>query len=57
MEWIKKHTDTCIILGAFAASVLWMNGKFNSVENRLNTIEVVLILKEIMPKEMAHKHE
>lgn len=50
---MKKHVDTVIILGAFGASLLWMNGKFNAVENRLKTIEVVLIMKNIMPKELC----
>lgn len=53
MEWMKKHVDTVIILGAFGASLLWMNGKFNAVENRLKTIEVVLIMKDIMPRELC----
>jgi hypothetical protein len=60
-EWFKKHTDTCIILGAFAVSVLWMNGKFNDVDKRFNEIEkeiavmnTVLLMKNILPKELAH---
>jgi len=34
MDWMKKHVDTVIILTAFGASVLWMNGKFNDVDKR-----------------------
>jgi hypothetical protein len=41
-NWFKKHTDTIVILGAIASSFLWMNGKFNSIELRLNNIETVL---------------
>jgi len=57
MDWMKKHVDTVVILGAFGASLLWMNGKFNSVEQRLKTIEVVLIMKDIMPKELCKTHQ
>ncbi len=60
MDWIKKHVDTVIILTAFGTSVLWMNGKFNDVDKRFNDIEkdistlkTVLIMKNIMPVELA----
>lgn len=36
--------DTIAVLGAIITSFLWMNGKFNSLELRLNTIETVLIV-------------
>lgn len=80
MDWFKKHVDTVIILGAFGASVLWMNGKFNEVDCRfhevdnrfsklekefdkrfnelekdIDKIKTVLILKHIMPTELAHE--
>lgn len=60
MEWFKKHMDTVIILGSFAAAVLWINGKFNDVERNIGELrtdmavmKTVLIMKNIMPKEMA----
>lgn len=56
MEWVKKHTDTVIILSAFAASILWMNGKFNDIEKDLAVVKAVLVLKNIMPIELA-KHD
>ena len=63
MEWFKKHVDTAIILTAFGASILWMNGKFNDVDKRFNDIEkdivmikTVLIMKDIMPTKLA-QHE
>jgi len=55
MEWMKKHVDTVIILGAFAASLLWMNGKFNKLETDLAIMKTVLIMKNIMPAELASK--
>ncbi len=64
MDWIKKHVDTVIILTAFGTSVLWMNGKFNDVDKRFNEIEkdisimkTVLIMKNIMPAELAKSKE
>ena len=53
MEWFKKHTDTAIILGAFASSILWMNGRFNTIEKDIVMIKTVLILKNIMPTDLA----
>ncbi len=53
MEWFRKHTDTVIILGAFAASLIWMNGKFNEIEKDMAVIKAVLVMKNIMPGELA----
>lgn len=55
MEWVKKHTDTVIILASFASSVLWMNGKFNELEKDIAVMKACLIMKNIMPSELAHK--
>ncbi len=64
MDWMKKHTDTIVVLGGILASVLWMNGKFNEVDKRFNEIEkdivmikTTLILKNILPVELAHVEE
>lgn len=61
MDWMKKHIDTVIILGAFGASILWMNGKFSEVDQRFSGIEkdivmikTVLIMRNIMPTELAN---
>ena len=53
MDWFKNHTDTVIILTAFAASLMWMNGKFNNVEKDMAVIKAVLVMKNIMPVELA----
>lgn len=53
MDWMKKHVDTVIILGAFGASLLWMNGKFNTIEKDITIIKTVLIMRDIMPKELC----
>lgn len=55
MDLIKKHVDTVIILGGIISSVLWMNHKFNQLEKDVTIIKTVLILKNIMPTELAHK--
>lgn len=62
MDWFKKHVDTVIVLGGILTAVIWMNGKFSEIDvklsevnNRLVVIETTLILKGIMPKELAQK--
>ena len=55
MDWLKKHADTVVIIGAVATSMLWMNGKFNSLEKDMAVMKTVLIMKNIMPAEMATK--
>jgi hypothetical protein len=62
METLKKHVDTVVVLGGILASVLWMNGKFNDVEKDINSLKTdiavmktVLIMKNIMPTELAQK--
>jgi hypothetical protein len=57
MDWIKKHVDTVIILTAFGTSILWMNGKFNEIEKELTIVKTVLIMKNIMPIELAQVKE
>lgn len=53
--WFRKHVDTAVILGAFAASVIWMNGKFGEIEKDITIIKTVLIMKNIMPTEVCCK--
>ncbi len=60
---MKKHVDTVIIVGSICASMLWMNGKFNEIDKRFSEVEkeiavmkAVMIMKNIMPVELA-KHE
>ncbi len=53
MDWMKKHVDTVIVLGGILTSVLWMNGKFNQLEKEVAVIKTVLIMKDILPKELA----
>jgi hypothetical protein len=57
MEWFKKHTDTAIVLTAILGSMLWMNGKFNDLEKDVVIIKTVLIMKGIMPNELAKQEK
>ena len=57
MEWFKKHTDTVIIIGAIVSSMLWMNGRFNEIEKDITIIKTVLIMKNILPPELATKEK
>jgi len=53
MDLFKKHVDTVIVLGGILTSVLWMNGKFNKLEKEVLVVKTVLIMKEVLPKELA----
>lgn len=55
MEWFRKHIDTLSIIGSICASLIWMNGKFNTLEKDVAIIKTVLIMKQIMPTEICHK--
>jgi len=57
MDWFKKHVDTAVILTAFAGALLWMNGKFNEIEKDLTIVKTVLIMKNIMPVELAQNKD
>jgi len=52
-DWFEKHSDVVIILTAIISSMLWMNGKFNQIEKDIAIIKTVLVMKEILPKELA----
>jgi hypothetical protein len=57
MEWFKKHTDTALVLSAILGAVIWMNGRFNQIEKDILVIKTVLIMKGIMPSELAVNNE
>lgn len=57
VDWFKKHMDTVIILGAFASGMLWMNGKFNDIEKDIAVMKAVLVMRNIMPEQLANKEE
>lgn len=60
METLSKHVDTVIIVGGILASVLWMNGKFNQIGEKLNDIdkrmvkvETIIYIKGLVSNELA----
>jgi hypothetical protein len=53
MEWFKKHVDTVVVLGGILGAVFWMNGKFAELEKDMAVVKTVLIMKNIMPQELA----
>lgn len=55
MDWLRKHVDTVIVLGGILSSVLWMNTKFNELDKEISIIKTVLIIKNIMPSELANE--
>ena len=64
MDLMKKHVDTVFILSAFAASLIWMNTHFNEIDSRfgkidqeLAVIKTVMIMKKIMPTDLALKEK
>ena len=60
MDMIKKHVDLVVILTAFAGALLWLNSHFNHIdrnfaklEKEIAIIKTVLVMKNIMPNELA----
>ena len=57
MEWFKKHVDTVVVLGGILTATLWMTSKINEIEKDMTIIKTVLIMKNIMPIELAKGEE
>ena len=57
MEWFRKHTDALIVLSSVVVSLLWINSQINDLKKDLIVIKTVLIMKNIMPIELAHCHK
>ncbi len=56
-DWLKRHADTVVIMAGILGSFLWMTGKINDIDRKLIRIETVLIIKGIMPSELAAKSD
>ena len=50
---MKKHSDTLAVIAIMFSGFLWMNGKFNALEKDMAVMKTVLIMKEIMPIDLA----
>lgn len=57
MEWFKNHADTLAILSTFAFCFWNLNEKINQIDKEVAIIKTVLIMKNIMPMELAVKEE
>jgi hypothetical protein len=64
MDWFKKHIDMFITISVIFGMATWMSNKFAKIDERFNRIEqdlavikTVLIMKNILPKELAKNKE
>lgn len=55
MEWFKKHADTLVILITFVSCFWTLNEKISCLEKDVTIIKTVLVMKNIMPLELASK--
>jgi len=60
MKWLKEHADSVVTVATILGAVVWMNGKFTdmghrfaNLEKEMAIIKTVLIMKEILPRELA----
>lgn len=60
MKWLKDHADSVVTIATILGAVVWMNGKFTDIDHRFANLEkdvaiikTVLIMKDILPKELA----
>lgn len=52
-NWWKEHADTIAILGTFAICFWTLNEKINSIDKDVAVIKTVMVMKNIMPNEVA----
>lgn len=53
MDWFRKHTDAFMVIGTILGAMAWMSGRFNNIEKDIAVIKAVMIMKNIMPTELA----
>ncbi len=60
MDWFKKHADSVATISTLIWAIVWMNGRFNEIDQRFSNLEkdiaiikTVLVMKDILPKELA----
>ena len=63
-NWIKDKGLELIIGGILIGNFYWSDAKFAHIETRFNAIEkdvaiikTVMLMKNILPSELAHKEE
>ena len=71
MDWFTKHADTAAVLGSVLGAVIWINAQFGDVQTQFGVvhaeiskvkedvaiIKTILIMKGLMPCELAEKGE
>jgi hypothetical protein len=57
MDWFKQHADTIAILTVFIGCFWTLNEKINSMDKDIAIIKTVLVMKNIMPNELANNHQ
>lgn len=59
MNWFKKHADAVMVMAVVVGSVVWihekMDSRFTEIEKDLAVIKAVLVMKNILPVELAAK--
>lgn len=60
MDWFKKHADSVATITILVTAIVWMHGRFKEIDRRFSNLEkdiaiitTVLVMKEILPKELA----
>jgi hypothetical protein len=56
MDWFKQHADTLAILAVFSGCFWNLNEKINQIDKELAVIKAVLIIKNIIPNELAKNY-
>lgn len=57
MKWLKDNTGWVTNIIAILGAMTWMNGKFNALEKDIAIIKTVLVMKDILPKELATQEQ
>lgn len=52
-NWFKKHVDTIVVLAGILGATMWMTSKINEIEKDIAVMKAVLVMKNIMPSELA----
>jgi hypothetical protein len=39
-DWIKKHADTVAVIASLLGCVLWMNTKFNAIDDKFHAVDL-----------------
>ena len=54
MDGFKNHVDTVIVLTAVIGCFCWMSNQLADIRQDIAIIKTVLVMKGIMPQELAN---